>query len=73
MWPLPAARRRKSGYASVEMIKGRAVPPSTVVAEQKPFFITLGGPKAVDSSVENIPKKVPPNRRSLHCAALRSG
>jgi hypothetical protein len=38
--------------ASVEMTKGRAVPPSTVVAEQEPFFITLGGPKAHDSSVE---------------------
>jgi len=32
-------------YASVEMTKGRAVPPSTVVTEQEPFFITLGGPK----------------------------
>jgi len=32
--------------ASVEMTKGRAVLPSTVVAEQEPFFITLGGPKA---------------------------
>ena len=38
--------------ASVEMTKGRAVLPSTVVAEQEPFFITLGGPKAHDSSVE---------------------
>ncbi len=27
--------------------------PGRVVAEQKPFFITLGGPKAHDSSVEN--------------------
>ena len=26
--------------------------PGTVVAEQRPFFITLGGPKAHDSSVE---------------------
>ena len=39
--------------APVEMTKGRVVPPSTVVAEQEPFFITLGGPKAYDSSVED--------------------
>jgi hypothetical protein len=32
--------------ASVEMTKGRAVLRGTVVAEQKPFFITLGGPLA---------------------------
>ena len=31
--------------ASVEMTKGRAVPLGRVVAEQKPFFIALGGPK----------------------------
>jgi hypothetical protein len=36
--------------APVEMTKGRVVPPWTVVAEQEPFFITLGGPKAHDSS-----------------------
>jgi hypothetical protein len=30
------------------MTKGRAVLPGTVVAGQKPFFITLGGPKAYD-------------------------
>ena len=30
--------------APVEMTKGKAVPPSTVVVEQEPFFITLGGP-----------------------------
>jgi hypothetical protein len=29
--------------APVEMTKGRAVLPERVVAEQKPFFITLGG------------------------------
>ena len=52
MWLWPAARSRKSGYASVEMTKGRAVPPSTVVAEQVPFFITLGGPEAHDFFVE---------------------
>jgi hypothetical protein len=28
------------------MTKGRPVLPGKVVAEQKPFFITLGGPKA---------------------------
>jgi hypothetical protein len=31
--------------ASVEMTKGRSVLPGRVVAEQKPFFITLVGPK----------------------------
>jgi hypothetical protein len=30
--------------APVEMTKGRAVLPGTVVAEQEPLFITLGGP-----------------------------
>jgi len=34
------------------MTKGRAVLPGTV-AQQDPFFITLGGPQAHDSSVEN--------------------
>src|ERR1700689_10964 len=32
--------------APVEMTKGRAALPLSVVAEQKLFFITLGGPKA---------------------------
>ena len=32
------------------MTKGRAALPTTVVAEQDPFFIALGGPKAHDSS-----------------------
>jgi hypothetical protein len=27
--------------------------PGTLVAEQEPFFITLGGPQAHDSSFEN--------------------
>src|ERR1700733_12668068 len=36
--------------APVEMTKGRAALPASVVAEQKVFFITLGGPKAHDSS-----------------------
>src|SRR5580698_2021489 len=30
--------------------KGEGALPATVVAEQDPFFITLGGPKAHDSS-----------------------
>jgi hypothetical protein len=32
------------------MTKGRAALPLSVVAEQKLFFITLGGPKAHDFS-----------------------
>ena len=36
----------------VEMTKGRAALPATVVAEQDPFFIALGGPKAHDCSGE---------------------
>jgi hypothetical protein len=32
------------------MTKGRAALPATVVAEQDPFFIALGGPKPHDSS-----------------------
>jgi hypothetical protein len=32
------------------MTKGRAALPTTVVAEQDPLFIALGGPKAHDSS-----------------------
>jgi len=55
-------------YASVEMTKGRAVLPGRVVAEQEPFFITLGGPKAHDPSVEKHSEE----RASLHFAALRS-
>jgi hypothetical protein len=38
--------------APVEMTKGRAALPETVVAEQDPFFIALGGPEAHDCSVE---------------------
>ena len=65
----------------VEMTKGRAALPATVVAEQEPFFIALGGPKAHDSSVEMTKGSVVMargrglgmgNRRSLHYAALRS-
>jgi hypothetical protein len=36
--------------ASVEMTKGRAALPTTVAAEQDPFFIALGGPKVHDFS-----------------------
>src|SRR5580658_3436326 len=36
--------------APVEMTKGRAALPLSVVAEQKLFFITLGDPKAHDFS-----------------------
>jgi hypothetical protein len=32
------------------MTKGRAALPLSMVAEQDPFFIALGGPKAHDSS-----------------------
>jgi hypothetical protein len=34
----------------VEMTKGRAALPATVVAEQDPFFLTLGGATAHDFS-----------------------
>ena len=40
----------RSFGAPVEMTKGRAALPATVVAEQDPLFIALGGPKAHDSS-----------------------
>src|ERR1700728_1146947 len=36
--------------APVEMTKGRAALPWSVVAEQNPLLIALGGPKAHDSS-----------------------
>ena len=39
-------------FASVEMTKGRVALPERVVAEEKRFFIALGGLKAHDSSVE---------------------
>jgi hypothetical protein len=47
------------------------VPPSTVVAEQEPFFITKGGPKANDSSVEKLSKQE--LRTAGPSTALRSG
>jgi hypothetical protein len=34
------------------MTKGRAALPTTVVAEQDPFFIALGGPKPMTHPVE---------------------
>src|SRR5580698_6669016 len=43
----------------VEMTKGRAALPATVAAEQDPFFITLGGPKAHDSSGKNTSREGP--------------
>jgi hypothetical protein len=36
----------------VEMTKGKAVLRGTVVAEQKPFFITLGGPRPMETPAE---------------------
>ena len=58
--------------ASVEMTKGRAVLPSTVVAEQEPFFITLGGPKGHDSSVEKHFQEgtAEPQISPLRCASV---
>src|ERR1700734_2865413 len=41
---------RRPMIPPVEMTKGRTALPATVVAEQDPFFIALGGPKAHDSS-----------------------
>jgi hypothetical protein len=40
----------RSFGAPVEMTMGRVALPLSVVAEQKVFFITLGGPKAHDCS-----------------------
>ena len=49
----------RSFGAPVEMTKGRAALPLSVVAEQKLFFITLGGPKAHDfSGRKSFPGKV---------------
>src|SRR6202046_4713272 len=46
--------------APVEMTKGRAALPTTVVAEQVPFFIALSGPKAHDSSGrKTLPREGP--------------
>src|ERR1700722_14514894 len=63
----------RSFGAPVEMTKGRAALPATVVAEQDPFFIALGGPLAHDfSGRKTFPGKERRHRRSLHYAALRS-
>ena len=59
--------------APVEMTKGRAALPATVVAEQDPFFIALGGPKAHDSSGrDDIPREGPltPQISPLRCAPV---
>jgi hypothetical protein len=54
--------------APVEMTKGRAVLPATVVAEQDAFFITMGGPQSHDSSVEKHFQERVSTQRSLHYA-----
>src|SRR3984885_456296 len=59
--------------APVEMTKGRAALPLSVVAEQDPFFIALGGPKAQDSSGrKTLPRKGPltPQISPLRCAPV---
>src|SRR3984885_4627119 len=63
----------RSFGAPVEMTKGRAALPATVVAEQDPFFIALGGPKAHDSSGrKTLPRKGPLTPADLS-TTLRSG
>jgi hypothetical protein len=54
------------------MTKGRAVLPGRVVAEQKLFFITLGGPKAHGSSVEKHSQEgiAEPQISPLRCAPV---
>jgi hypothetical protein len=57
----------------VEMTKERAALPLSVVAEQDPFFIALGGPKAHDSSGrDDIPREGPltPQISPLRCAPV---
>ena len=57
----------------VEVTKGRAALPLSVVAEQDPFFIALGGPKAHDSSGrDDIPREGPltPQISPLRCAPV---
>src|SRR5580698_9813244 len=67
--------------APVEMTKGRAALPLSVVAEQDPFFIALGGPKAHDSSgrddkgdrgygPQQRPRKSRPQISPLRCYPL---
>jgi hypothetical protein len=57
-WRLRVLRGRKSGYASVEMTKGRVALRWESGLGQKVLFITLGGPQAHDNSVETFPRKV---------------
>jgi hypothetical protein len=40
MWSSLATRSRKSGYAPVEMTKGRVALPGSVVAEQTSLFVS---------------------------------
>src|SRR5580700_3437751 len=59
--------------APVEMTKGRAALPLSVVAEQDPLFIALGGPKAHDSSGrKTLPREGPltPQISPLRCAPV---
>src|ERR1700689_746699 len=55
------------------MTKGRAALPWSVVAEQDPLFIALGGPKAHDSSGrKTLPREGPltPQISPLRCAPV---
>jgi hypothetical protein len=51
------------------MTRGERALPEKGVAEQKPLFICLGGPKAHDSSVERNKRK----HNALSMRALRNG
>jgi hypothetical protein len=59
--------------ASVEMTKGRAALPGRVVAEQKPFFIALGGPKAHDSCGRDDKEKCCSNPAHVFTRTLKAG
>src|ERR1700689_407923 len=62
----------RSFGAPVEMTKGRAAPPLSMVAEQNPVFITLGGPTAHNfSGRKTFPEKDRWNA-DLSTALLRS-
>ena len=62
----------RSFGAPVEMAKGRTALPTTVVAEQGPFFIALGGPKAHDSSgrKHSQERSAGPQISPLRCAPV---
>src|SRR3984885_2431718 len=62
----------RSFGAPVEMTKGRAALPLSVVAEQKLFFTTLGDPKAHDFRSKNISRKgrLTPQISPLRCAPV---